>query len=162
MLIDLDFHADFYKSNDMITVIDSFNDGTDFSVTVSYKTGKEIEVHTYYVSHRIQEGVYETGLNFDSYIGLWTKYKTDFMTCKYGVADTIDQILEYHADFISGEAPQVLSVCRIKRDEQGESGWRWHKWGQYIGTQEPTTEYIKDEPVIEEVLVYSIYNLEIK
>jgi hypothetical protein len=38
-------------------------------------------------------------------------------------------------------------------------GWRWHKWGPYIGTQEPKCEYIHDEPEIEEVFTYHVYEL---
>ena len=48
-------------------------------------------------------------------------------------------------------------VC-IDRDDQPEfDGWRWDHWGDYIGTQFPTTEYLYDEPEIERVYSYRIY-----
>jgi len=49
----------------------------------------------------------------------------------------------------------------IRKDlEPTDGGWRWHKWGEYIGTQNPQMEYIHDEPEIEKVYVYHIYELE--
>ena len=38
-------------------------------------------------------------------------------------------------------------------------GWRWHKWGPYIGTQDPQCEYLADEPEIKEVFVYRFIQL---
>mgnify|MGYP000101825354 CR=1 FL=1 len=54
--------------------------------------------------------------------------------------------------------PVFVSFVRIRRDEQSSSGgWRWHKWGKYIGKQKPQCEYIYDEPEIEEVYTFSVY-----
>lgn len=50
------------------------------------------------------------------------------------------------------------TVCRD--DEPLMDGWRWSKWGEYIGSQNPTQEYLAMEPDIEEVLVYRIILLE--
>jgi hypothetical protein len=37
-------------------------------------------------------------------------------------------------------------------------GWRWHKWGPYIGKGEPTTEYLDDEDGFADgVYVYHFY-----
>jgi hypothetical protein len=36
--------------------------------------------------------------------------------------------------------------------------WRWHKWGEYIGTKNPQHEYLYDEDEsIQEVFCYHIY-----
>jgi hypothetical protein len=45
----------------------------------------------------------------------------------------------------------------MKANQPKEDGWRWRKWGQYIGALEPTCEYIADEPHIDKVYVYHIY-----
>jgi hypothetical protein len=45
----------------------------------------------------------------------------------------------------------------IKANQSHEGGWRWHKWGEYIGKYEPQYEYLYDEPEIEKVYVYHIY-----
>jgi hypothetical protein len=51
-----------------------------------------------------------------------------------------------------------VSFVRVSKAEQPPmGGWRWHKWGVYIGNQEPTTEYIHDEPDIQEVYTFHIY-----
>ena len=59
---------------------------------------------------------------------------------------------------INSENPIVISVTEMRKDEQPEDGgWRWHKWGEYIGKQEPKCEYLYDEPNIDSVYVFHIY-----
>lgn len=38
-------------------------------------------------------------------------------------------------------------------------GWRWCKWGEYIGDYTPDHEYLYDEEGIEEVFVYQIIRI---
>lgn len=55
----------------------------------------------------------------------------------------------------------TATFTRIAREEQpATEGWRWHKWGQYVGNQTPTTEYLYDEPEISAVYVFNIYEVE--
>lgn len=78
----------------------------------------------------------------------------------YGVCDNPQQVLDKCPELISSKDVFILSCDRlIKKEQSSEGGWRWHKWGEYIGTQEPTTEYLYDEPLIEEVFCYHIYRL---
>lgn len=44
----------------------------------------------------------------------------------------------------------------IRSCQERVGGWRWHKWGPYLGKQEPTMEYLYDEPNIEMVYVFHI------
>ena len=37
--------------------------------------------------------------------------------------------------------------------------WRWHKWGPYIGTKEPKCEYLYDEPEIDKVVIFELYEI---
>lgn len=75
----------------------------------------------------------------------------------YGVADNIEQVLDYYntRDYFKGN--HVVLVKWIRKNHN--SGWRWHKWGEYIGIQNPQCEYLDDEPEIEKVLIFSIYKV---
>lgn len=76
----------------------------------------------------------------------------------YGVADNVEQIIAANPVLQDPDRKFVITVTRIKKSEQPlDGGWRWHKWGRYIGTQEPTYEYLFDEPSIDEVLCFHIY-----
>ena len=75
----------------------------------------------------------------------------------FGVADNIEQILEYYNTCEWFKGNHVVFVNKIRKNHNG--GWRWHKWGQYTGTREPQCEYLDDEPEIDEVLCYSIYKV---
>jgi hypothetical protein len=78
----------------------------------------------------------------------------------YGVCDTPDQLIGKFPGITTDPRKFVISFTEIRRDEQSDwGGWRWHKWGPYIGDQMPTTEYIYDEPEIEVVWVYHIYEV---
>ena len=79
----------------------------------------------------------------------------------FGVADNIEQIIDYYnsRDF---KGNHVIFINKVTKDPDPEatfSGWRWHKWGRYIGTQHPQCEYLNDEPDITEVLCFSIYQV---
>lgn len=80
--------------------------------------------------------------------------------CNYGVCDNYQQILEQCPMLKESNRQFFITIKSVKKKEQSDwGGWRWHKWGPYIGTQQPTTEYIYDEPIIEEVYVFHIYEL---
>ena len=118
---------------------------------------------------QIQPGIYEIGHfgssawpnsqeyehypEFEELNGIWRN-------C-YGVCDSVDDILELYADIIADPERQIcITMTEIVRDQSNRGqggGWRWHKWGPYIGKMEPTMEYLDDEPLIERVYVYHIY-----
>ena len=122
---------------------------------------------------RIAQGVYQTGhFNFDNEIAgklsmnqcypnhLVMRDTKEYFGC-YGVCDNWQQITEQCPMLCSStDRHFAISITSIsKADQPASGGWRWHKWGPYIGTQEPTCEYIHDEPVIEQVYVYHVYQL---
>ncbi len=76
---------------------------------------------------------------------------------RYAVADTIEQAREYWKVAIADPVVNyVISVQAIRRDPETKGkrgGWRWHKWGPYIGTHEPQCEYLDDEEGIDQVLI---------
>lgn len=80
----------------------------------------------------------------------------DFL--EYGVCDGPLQFMQsIGAKLYLHEREFCVSLTRIAKSEQSEGGWRWHKWGPYIGKQEPTTEYLRDEPLIEEVWCFHVF-----
>ena len=113
----------------------------------------------------LQEGVYLSDYSFQlheierskSYIKD-PEFLTNDVAWYYGVCDGIDNLLEVIPELLSSDREFIVLLHGITRSSQPRyEGWRWHKWGDYIGTQTPTTEYIYDEPGIELVYCYHIY-----
>lgn len=81
----------------------------------------------------------------------------DYFPC-YGVCDNPEQILEQCASLHDPERRFVVFVTPVLQDDQPEDGgWRWHKWGEYIGDMQPQCEYLYDEPEIDQVYCFHIY-----
>lgn len=72
----------------------------------------------------------------------------EFVHC-YGVADNLQQIKEYFSKQIHDpENRYWISIHYISQNKERAGkggGWRWHKWGPYIGNLEPKCEYLDDE-----------------
>ena len=79
-----------------------------------------------------------------------------------GFCDTIEQVKTKFKQWF--EDP-LLNFCvaftKVSKSTQPEDGgWRWSKWGPYIGEKNPQFEYIYDEDDdIQEVFCYQIYHL---
>ena len=95
--------------------------------------------------------------------GTRAPWPEDWGPDSYGVADTEEQILEYLKYYINHPSRLfVISITTMKRDVSNAGkggGWRWHKWGTYVGTQQPQMEYLDDEPEIDQALVFSIIEI---
>ena len=75
--------------------------------------------------------------------------------------DNYQQILDQCPMLKDSDRQFFITIKSVKKENQDpDGGWRWHKWGPYIGTHEITTEYLYDEPIVEEVFVYHIYEKE--
>lgn len=75
----------------------------------------------------------------------------------YGVCDNAQQVVDLY-DLEETKGNFTVCLTPIRRDhEPAEGGWRWSKWGRYIGTQNSNAEYIHDESEIELVYVYHVY-----
>jgi len=84
-----------------------------------------------------------------------------FELSSYGVVDSVEQLFSYY-DFDGDSRNFCIGFQRVDRDISNKGrggGWRWHKWGPYIGHQKPTTEYLDDEEFIDHVFVYDIIQL---
>lgn len=76
----------------------------------------------------------------------------------YGVCDNADQLLKHFPELEASDRQFVVTLTEIRKDEQPRNGgWRWHKWGPYIGNHTPEHEYLYDEEDIDVVFVYHIY-----
>lgn len=79
----------------------------------------------------------------------------------YGVCDNYQQILKHYKEIINDPHKHyTIGLTPVtKEDQSPNGGWRWHKWGPYIGTQKPKTEYLYDEPTITLIYTYEIIEL---
>ncbi len=123
---------------------------------------------------RIQQGIYEIGhfgssaflRDYEHYPELFDEDAGEDPADRwnypgsYGVCDSVENLLAKIPLLAESKRQFVITVKTVQRDQTNKGkggGWRWHKWGQYIGDQTPTTEYLDDEPIIEQIMVYHIY-----
>lgn len=116
---------------------------------------------------RLYAGVYQIyHWNFELVFRGTQNYELDFPRLKsdfncYGVCDSPEQLMsKLPKEVTDSVTPYVISMVQIRKEYETEQNWRWHKWGEYIGDQSPQCEYLFDEPEIEEVWTYHIYQLE--
>lgn len=115
-------------------------------------------------------GVYVTSLNKETYLGRLTNeeaedsiyLKNDFYFRSYGVCDNAEQAIEYADNLMWKNILEttddyiILLVPMFKDSQPKFGGWRWHKWGIYIGEQNPEYEYLYDEKDIEMIYCFNI------
>lgn len=81
-----------------------------------------------------------------------------------GVADSPEQVDALIGDFLrTKEEHFVVILTPIYKNPAAAGtygGWRWSRWGQYIGTQDPKTDYLDDDPVIDMVYVFQTWMIE--
>lgn len=116
------------------------------------------------IFERYEKGVYRHDgylFNFDRFIDNNCAETIIDKWVAYGVCDNYKQILECHKDIISDNKNYVIGLSTVERKNQDENGgWRWHKWGEYIGNQNPQHEYLYDDTHIDKVYCYHIYEIE--
>lgn len=118
-----------------------------------------------YVPSKLADGIYKStflygGLPWD--MPNRKKFcdypELDSFKSSYGTCDNVQQILDEYPELQDPNRQFVVFVATVVRaDQPATDGWRWHKWGPYIGKLKPEHEYIYDETDIEQVLIYEIY-----
>lgn len=87
-----------------------------------------------------------------------------YVSYPYGVCDNYQQIIEREEDiyhYMNSDEKFCIVMTPIRKEEQPEEdGWRWGKWGNYIGDRVSEAEYLYDEPNVDLVYVYQIYKIE--
>ncbi|MDX5412855.1 MAG: hypothetical protein LPK02_07385 [Rhodobacterales bacterium] len=76
----------------------------------------------------------------------------------YGVCDSVEQFDALFGDTLRAhEHSFIVTFVEIRRaDQHPNGGWRYHKWGEYVGTQEPMHEYLYDDKHIDRVFTFHI------
>jgi len=79
----------------------------------------------------------------------------------FGVCDDLNNLISKEPELLNNDKRYFCIALTpiLKKNQSADGGWRWHKWGEYIGSQTPTTEYLYDEENIDKVFVYHIYEL---
>ena len=78
----------------------------------------------------------------------------------YGVCDYPEQVLEKFPKLAEDPRRFMITCQRVTKSSQEDGGWRWHKWGEYIGDKNPKSEYLKDEDdSISEVYIFHVLQL---
>ena len=114
---------------------------------------------------RHEKGVYEIGhFSLEYMLPFKLSFKEKYCDLdiynSYGVCDHYKQVLERITELQNPDRFFIMSVTPVlKANQSPEGGWRWHKWGPYIGTKTPTCEYLYDEPEIDQVYVYHILEM---
>ena len=79
---------------------------------------------------------------------------------EYGVCDNYQQVLDHIPHLIDSDEKFCVILTPVEKNAQPEDGgWRWSKWGEYIGNQKSSSEYLYYEPDIDLVFVYHIYRV---
>lgn len=117
------------------------------------------------------KGVYVCKLNSKLYLERLTTFEPDnskedrnpkFIWRSFGVCDNATQVLEYlkeleKKDIIDEDSPKVILLTPMFKESQpSDGGWRWHKWGSYIGVQKHEYEYLYDEKEVEMIYCFEI------
>jgi hypothetical protein len=79
----------------------------------------------------------------------------------YGVADNLEQIMmKLSRYWFEPDRNFILALQKVRKvDQPPKDGWRWSKWGPYIGEQESRADYLADEPFIDELILYEFYEV---
>ena len=118
-------------------------------------------------ARRLSQGVYQSQhWNFGLEFRGSQSYELDYPDLgddldSIGVCDSPQQLITLLPALVTtGPGRYAISVVRLDRDDQEpKGGWRWHKWGAYVGSQSPQCEYLADEPLVETVWTYHVYSL---
>lgn len=79
----------------------------------------------------------------------------------YGVCDSIEQFNDKFLEVLQASADAYcVSFTEVRKaDQPDHGGWRWHKWGPYVGAGEPQYEYLAEEEGFESVFCFHIYKI---
>lgn len=129
---------------------------------IAQMNGEDLAGGTYF--EKYVDGVYRHDgfkFNFDSFIKDNTFDTIIDKWISSGVCDNYEQVLEHKEKLLSDtDKKYVVGLSTVRRKDQSpEGGWRWHKWGEYIGTQNPQHEYLYDDTHIDTVYCYRIYEI---
>lgn len=85
----------------------------------------------------------------------------DMEVPSYGVCDSVEQFHKKFGKELQDHTESfIVTFVEIRRDQQDSwGGWRYHKWGDYVGDQNPQHEYLYDDKHIDVVFTFSVYHV---
>jgi len=96
----------------------------------------------------------------------YESFAPDYNKVQYGVCDSIEQLKEYYKEEIEDPNRKYFIACtpvfQDKSNRGKGGGWRWHKWGEYIGKLKSECEYLDDEDFGEDfkyVICFHLYEV---
>lgn len=115
------------------------------------------------IPQKLETWIYYGSINFENSLPFDLSFDERYREeLRSWVADNLDQIKELYKEQIKDpEKKFVICFKTMIKDEQPSSWWwRWHKWWEYIWTQDPQHEYLYNEgPEITKVLVFDIFDV---
>jgi hypothetical protein len=117
---------------------------------------------------KVGPGLYLTSWNADTWLRpfldddpyQWWPKDDDDTPQQFGVCDTPGQVVQRWPSLFTDDRRLVALFTEVRRDAQpAQGGWRWHKWGEYIGACTPKHEYLADETDIDRVFVFHIFGV---
>lgn len=117
--------------------------------------------HEEFLEFDIDKGIHN--IPFDQ---SYEVFAPTYHKAQYGVADSIDQIKEYFKEEIEDtNRKYFITATPVFQDKENKGkggGWRWHKWGEYIGKLDSKCEYLDDEDFGEDfkyVICFHLYEV---
>lgn len=146
-LVNLNFDPEYHIFGD----IDNFDDIPEYLLNLKNKD----------IIQKLADGIYE---HWDINEMILPDYEFESYDYPYGVADNYQQILERDPDvqecINDPDKNFIIQLCWIAKADQPEwGGWRWEKWGEYIGDFQPKSMYLYDEPKIDGIYVYQVFEV---
>lgn len=123
------------------------------------------EVGLVVINHFNPEHMYAVQQDWADERWLYNFRDPDGWQSSYGVCDSIEQFkrTELHTRILASTRRWCVFFTHVEKVPGEQGGWRWHKWGPYIGEGHPTCEYLADEPGFDDgVWVYHVLELELE
>lgn len=143
-----------YEHDDIVYVQQEYSTGVivcsdfNFNHIIDSKTNYETINDFFFVDKNTGE-IYQS--IFDEELGV--------VASTYGVCDTIDEAILYFEACIANKKHEYCIVLSpvYRKNQPPDHGWRYHKWGTYIGTQNPQHEYLYDDKHIDMLYCFNLY-----
>ena len=84
-------------------------------------------------------------------------YESGDICYSYGLCDNASQVIRYYNELKAEGKLRGNHIITI--NPMGKGGWRWHKWGDYIGEFDHKCEYFCDEKGIKNVWHFQIIRI---
>jgi hypothetical protein len=118
--------------------------------------------------YKVETGIFaDCNFNFTNAIPHTARRETSRLPHEldaYGVVDSIEQWKKIYWPLMDprhdGGRHFAVGFTTVRKSKQPRTGgWRWHKWGPYLGDHSPECEYLYNEPSIKRVETFVVVEL---